>query len=199
MTTETRKGAGINLHLLVSPDDPDHVTKMEDRLSNLQFLFDGEWYRCSEEAIMRLGRTYKGDKKLPESAALSEGANQFKIELGKLRELFDSDPWLQANVLKAVDAGEDGLAGLAKDASFRASREELGRFANIVFSGNPKDRTYWLGGHPDFEDNKQWPKPCLLGCDAHSLVTGRWLSSVSGCSRLITSACAMQSNTKVLT
>jgi energy-coupling factor transporter ATP-binding protein EcfA2 len=76
---------------------------------------------------------------------------------------------LHSNVLVAVAAGKDGLAGIARDASFHAQREELGRFAHIVFSGQAADRTYWLGNHPDFAANRQTPKPCLHGCDAHTL------------------------------
>ena len=171
LTVETRKASAINLHLLISPDDVDHVKKMEERLARLLFRFENENYPCSDDGLIRLGRAYRREPPLPEAAALSEGANQFKIELVKLRELFESDPWIRANVLIAVAAGEDGLAGLAKDAAFTATREELGRFADIVFSGNPSDRSYWLGEHPDFENNRQRPKPCLHGCDAHNMET----------------------------
>jgi hypothetical protein len=106
---------------------------------------------------------------LPEGAALSEGANQFKVDLGQLRELYEGDAWLQSNVLVAIAAGNDGLGGLSQDASFHAHREELGRFAHIIFSANPKDRDYWSGKHPDFRANGQVPKPCLHGCDAHRI------------------------------
>ncbi len=59
--------------------------------------------------------------------------------------------------------------GIAKDASFRAQREELSRFAHVIFSGQPGDRAYWLGQHADFAANGLNPKPCLHGSDAHAL------------------------------
>jgi len=93
------------------------------------------------------------------------------VDLHQLRSLFDRDDWLRHNVLVAVAAGNDGLAGLSRDAAFRAHREELGRFADLVFSGNPSDRDYWLGHHSDFEANAQTPKPCLHGSDAHAIAS----------------------------
>jgi hypothetical protein len=38
-----------------------------------------------------------------------------------------------------------------------------------VFSGNPGDRSYWLGKHADFAKDGQTPKPCLHGSDSHKL------------------------------
>ena len=169
LTIETKERSGVNLHLLVCPDDPEHVTRIEEKLSQLRFRYLEAWYPCSEDGLKRLGRAHRRDLALPDGAALSEGANQFKVELSDVRRLFDEDQWVRANVLVAVAAGNDGLAGIAPDASFRAQREELGRFANVVFSGNAKDRSYWLGHHPDFASNGQTPKPCLHGCDSHQL------------------------------
>jgi energy-coupling factor transporter ATP-binding protein EcfA2 len=75
----------------------------------------------------------------------------------------------------AVVAGKnDGTSGLQKDDAFAATREEIQRFANIIFSGNPTDREYWLGkkaGSPAeaIEQKYGYLKPCLHGCDAHDL------------------------------
>jgi energy-coupling factor transporter ATP-binding protein EcfA2 len=171
LTIETKDRQGINLHLLVSPDDPDHVGRIEEKLAGLRYKYRDDWYTCTDDGLKRLGRAHKNAPDLKDELALADGANQFKIELGKLRELYETDPWIRSNVLVAVAAGNDGLAGLTGDASFHAQREELGRFAHIVFSGNPADRSYWLGQHPDFERNGQTPKPCLHGSDCHKLDT----------------------------
>jgi hypothetical protein len=169
LTVETKTRAGVNLHLLICPDDPDHVTLIQEKLCRLTFSYASDVIPCSDEGLIRLGRAHRHDSALPENAALAEGANQFKVDLGQLRNLYENDPWLQSNVLVAVAAGNDGLGGLSQDASFHAHREELGRFAHIVFSANPADRSYWLGDHSDFEVNGQTPKPCLHGCDAHRI------------------------------
>ena len=166
---QTRDGNGVNLHLLVSPDDPDHVARLEEQLAKLTFKYRHETYPCTDESLRRLGRVHRGEPRLDDEAALSTGANQFKVDLDELQALFQVDKWLRSNVLVAVASGNDGLRGLADDASFKASREELGRFAHIVFSGKPGDRTYWLGETAALASDKQLPKPCLHGCDAHSL------------------------------
>lgn len=170
LTVETKRRSGINLHLLVSPDDPEHVAKIEERLSRLVFEAAGDRYPCTDDGLLRLGRAHRNDNNLAEDAARSEGANQFKITFEQVRdELFKTDQWIRSNVLVGIAAGEDGLAGLAGQSSFKTLREELGRFANVVFSGQPTDRKYWLGHHDDFATNEQRPKPCLHGCDAHDL------------------------------
>lgn len=169
LTIETKERRGINLHLLICPNDPDHIQRTEERLSQLKFKYKGEHYYCTDESLRRLGQAHVGRTTLTEYEALSTGANQFKVELNDIRTLIETDSWFRENVLTAVAAGNDGLAGIAKDASFRAQREELGRFANIIFSSNPSDRSYWLGNHEDFAQNGQEPKPCLHGSDAHQL------------------------------
>jgi hypothetical protein len=169
LTIETKDRQGINLHLLVCPDDPDHVSRIEEMLARLSFRYRENLYPCSDDGLIRLGRAHRGEAALADESALQEGSNQFKVEWSEVRSLFEDDSWVQGNVLVAVAAGNDGLAGISKDASFSAQREELGRFAHIVFSGQPNERTYWLGQHPDFEANAQTLKPCLHGCDAHTL------------------------------
>lgn len=169
LTIETARRKGINLHLLVSPDDPRHIPLMEEKLGRLLFPYGVDRYACTDEALVRLGRAHRRDPNLDAEAALAEGAGQFKVELSQVRELFDGDPWFRANVLAAVAAGADGLSGISEDSQFHAQREELGRFAHIVFSATPSDREYWLGNHPNFRRDGQTPKPCLHGCDAHSV------------------------------
>lgn len=168
LTIETKRKKGINLHLLVSPDDPDHVARMEEHLARLGFEYAGERYPCTDEGLRRLGRDHKGDKNLPDEAALKEGALQFKVDLDPIRGLFKDD-WVRANVLVAVAAGEDGLSGLSEDAGFHAQRIELGRFADIIFSSSPNDRNYWCGLDGKLKKDGLDPRPCLHGSDAHDV------------------------------
>ncbi len=169
LTVETPRRKGINLHLLVCPDETDHVERIEEKLGQLKFHYDGEDFACNSEGLTRLGRAHKRDRSLDERAALREGANQFKVDLGNLRDVLD-DAWMRRNVLVAIEAGtSDGLGGLSADAGFHALRQELGRVSHIVFSANPTDRDYWLGRTAGFEGSGQVPKPCLHGSDAHQL------------------------------
>jgi len=168
----TERGAAINVHLLVSPDDKDHVAKIQRFLRDLTFRFGGEEFRCDRDDLVRLGRLHKG-KELDEAAALVEGTNQFKVGHAELRTAWDKSEWFRDNALIAVAAGSgDGTSGLAADASLAALRKEIERFAHIIFSGQPKQREFWLGqgkaSLKELRDEWNGPKPCLHGSDAHS-------------------------------
>ncbi|MCA3016092.1 MAG: AAA family ATPase [Myxococcaceae bacterium] len=168
LKTRTERGNALNVHLLVSPDDPDHLAVITSKLQGLVFSYgNGEKFRCTEEDLRRLGRAYKKTT-LTDEAALRAGASVFLVEYEDFAGL-KKDPWVSKNVLFGVAAGGDGLGGLSKDGSFSAHREELGAIADVVFSGQSADRKFWAGEHPDFEKRGYVTKPCLHGSDAHSL------------------------------
>lgn len=168
LTVETERRNGINLHLLVASEDLEHVTRMEEKLSHLVFPSRSDRFPCTDDGLRRLGRAHGGST-LNDEQALQDGANQFKVDWREVRALFDGDAWMQSNVLVAIAAGQDGLGGLSRDAGMQALREELGRFADIVFSGQTSDRAFWLGNHADFAATGLRVKPCLHGSDAHRL------------------------------
>jgi hypothetical protein len=96
------------------------------------------------------------------------------VSFSELQELFrDERKWLSRNCLVAVAGGStDGTSGFQEDDSFAAFREELERFAHIIFSATPKQRDYWLGKLPGFsketiEGKYGALKPCMHGSDAH--------------------------------
>ena len=168
LTIETKRRKGINLHLLLSPDESDHVSLMETHLARLEFEYKGNLYSCNDTDLMRLGRAHSAGAPITDEVALSKGANQFKVELSAVRDLF-KDRWVRENVLVGVASGEDGLSGLADDSGFNAHRQELGRFADIIFSGNPNDRIYWSGADGKLKADGLEPRPCLHGSDAHKV------------------------------
>ena len=174
LSIETEKRKGVNLHLLFNPADVDHVAHIERAMLELTFEYQGSPYRCSPEEFGRLGRAHNSHL-IDELAARSEGANQFKVSLAQLRKMFRNDTWIAENCIVAVAASNnDGTAGLQKDASFAATRKEIEAFAHFIFASNPNTRDFWLGKHPahDVESlkaNYGGRKPCLHGCDAHSV------------------------------
>src|SRR6185437_1697207 len=56
LSIETKARKGINIHLLVSPDDPQHVEQIKRFLAKLSFWFVDEAFRCTEDDLRRLGR-----------------------------------------------------------------------------------------------------------------------------------------------
>lgn len=166
LKTRAEKGNAPNVHLLVSPHAHDHLAVITSKLAALTFAYGGEDYRCTEDDLRRLGRSVTRDPSLKDEAALRAGAAQFLVDYDYFAKL-KHDPWIQQHVLFAVAAGNDGLGGLKADSGFKAHREELGRIADVVFSGSPSERRYWLGEHPDVEHRISGVKPCLHGSDAH--------------------------------
>jgi len=83
------------------------------------------------------------------------------------------NPWLRKHSLIAVSAGADGVSGFRRDGAWAALRDEITRFSQIMFSGRPGERDFWLGlGSPEDRrtvDRLGGVKPCLHGSDAHKL------------------------------
>ena len=168
----TDSGSPVNVHLLVCPNDDDHVERLHDFLNNLRFEALGETYRCNPDQIRRLGRVHDHSA-VDDVAALKVGTNQFKVSLDDLRSAIRSSQWAQNNILIAVAASRsDGTSGLQSDASLARLRREIEKTADIIFSGRPADRTFWLGQSPSMSKDDviaQYGniKPCLHGSDAH--------------------------------
>ena len=167
----TAKGAPINFHLMVSPDDTEHVVQLKRFLRKLTFKAGDDEYGCSRNEIIRLGRHHTG-KHLDDRAAFTAGANQFKVSPDQFLKEWADSPWMQKNALIAIAAGSgDGTSGLQRDDSLAALRQKLERSAHVIFSSNPNDRDFWLGnGAVSVEEltkTYHGRKPCLHGSDAH--------------------------------
>lgn len=174
LSIETKVSKGINIHLLVSPDDPQHVAQIKRFLSKLSFRFVDEAFRCTEDDLRRLGRAHDASIDDDETA-LRAGVNQFKVDFNQLKDEYEDSAWMKSNVLIAVaGSSNDGTAGL-QDAtsSFAATRRAIEAFAHVIFTATPKNVEFWRGEGVLREDEltKQYrgPKPCLHGSDAHAL------------------------------
>ncbi len=164
----------VNLHLLVSPDDPDHVDEIKRFLSRLHFVAHSDRYDCTEADLIRLGKvadaSIKDDRK-----ALAHGATQFRVSFDGLRNAFKESAWARDNILIAVAGAKgDGTSGLQQVAD-KTIRQEIEKFSHIIFSGSPAQREFWLGlkdvTSEQLRQRYDGCKPCLNGCDAHNLAT----------------------------
>jgi len=171
---KTEKLRPINIHLIFSPEDPNHEYEIERILGKLTFTYDRD-YACSRSDLIALGRACD-PKQTDDDGAHRAGANQFKVSFLDLVGVFRSERrWLAKNCLVAVaGSSTDGTAGLQEDASFTAFRRSVEKFTDIIFASTPKQRDFWLGRHPDFPPEKMEAtygslKPCMHGCDAHRL------------------------------
>lgn len=167
----TNRGNFVNIHLLVDPTDRDHVEQITTMLSRLTFRAGEQDYGCTAPQLTRLGRhldpTLSDDR-----AALAHGSQQYKVSIEELRKALDN-AWARKNVIIAVAAGADGTSGIREGAD-AALRREIERFADVIFSGSPNDRDFWLGlkeGADASFIRGQFGslKPTMWGCDAHEL------------------------------
>jgi len=167
----TAKGSAINGHLLVSPEDPNHVSETIRFLKSLTYSVGGENFRCEEDDLIRLGKQH--DKNATtDIKALEVGTNQFKVNYQILEKAFKDSVWSRKNILFAVCVNTgDGTSGLSTDASFSSLRQHLESMAHIIFGGSPNQRNFWLGKGADsiqqLVDKYRGPKPCIHGSDAH--------------------------------
>jgi len=170
----TDKASPVNFHLLISPDDPNHVVETKRFLTGLTYKHsNGDTYRCTQDDIIRLGRVHKGSS-LDDRTALAAGTNQFKVEVDQFLVAFGDSPWMQNNALIAVAVGStDGTSGLQKDASLSSLRQKIEAAADVIFSSQTKQREFWLGKGvmtpEQIETNYNRCKPCIHGSDAHDL------------------------------
>ncbi|MFW9268755.1 TrlF family AAA-like ATPase [Pseudomonas sp. NR3] len=162
----------VNVHLLVSPEEQNHVEEIERFLSSLTFKAFQDEFRCNPPDLMRLGR--KANTLIEnDRAALKYGAEQFKVSFDELKSKYEASEWAQRNVLIAIAAKQNDGTSALRDGADETLRQELERFAHIMFAANPNQREFWLGrkslSAEAIKERYNGLKPCLHGCDAHSI------------------------------
>jgi energy-coupling factor transporter ATP-binding protein EcfA2 len=162
----------LNSHLLAAAEDVDLLDAL---LSRLRFSFRDVEYHASDSGLIALGRAFSNNLSLEDGVARIEGAKQFKVSVDDLKAQFQKDARFRERCLVGVAAGRDGTSGMqTSDGAFVAYREGLERFAHVIFTGNDKDREFWLGLGADDEEtlNTKYGglKLCIHGSDAHSAI-----------------------------
>jgi hypothetical protein len=166
----TVKGKWVNVHLLVSPDDPNHLEELKRFLARLTFKAHGDTYSCNKEDLIRLGQRVDATLTDP-AAALRCGSEQFKVAFNDLRQTYLDSAWAKENIRVAVAGSEtDGTSGV-RDGADATLRQEVEKFAHIIFASSAAQRDFWLGRRnlsPD-EIRRRYGslKPCMHGSDAH--------------------------------
>lgn len=162
----------INLHVILSPDIADSIEDL--LLSRLDMPYGGGKYQCTRAGLIALGRAFRRTPKLEEAVACREGVKQFKFDFSQLQTCLETEARLRTKVLVAVaNSSNDGNSGLQQD-GLEAIRTSIYRLADLILSGNPNDRKFWLGQAPGKSPSEVISafgalKPCVHGSDAHDL------------------------------
>ena len=166
----TVRGRWVNLHLLVSPQDPEHVVQAQRFLDRIRFRAHNDTFACTKADFIRLGKA--ADASITDDvAALRHGALQFKVPFDQIREEYDKSGWAKENVLIAIAGSQtDGTSGV-RDAADATLREEMEKFAHIIFASSAAQREFWLGLRTASKEQLKARygglKPCLHGSDGH--------------------------------
>jgi hypothetical protein len=120
----------------------DQVCK--EVLARLTFKAHENAYCCNKDDLIRLGQRF--DPKLRDpSAALQRGSEQFKVSFDNLRKAFTESSWARENILIAIAGSEtDGTSGV-RDGADATLRQEMEKFAHIIFASSAAQRDFWLG------------------------------------------------------
>lgn len=166
----TMKGSFVNVHLLVSPEDPNHLEELRRFLDRLTFKVDGDTFACNTAGLTRLGK-HHDPSIVEDNAAYAAGCTQFKVSIEQLRDEWKTSDWASDNILIAIAGGSnDGTSGI-RDAADETLRRELEKFAHVIFASSPAQQLFWQGrgvlNIAQLRERYGSEKPCLHGCDAH--------------------------------
>jgi hypothetical protein len=156
---------------LISPEDTNHVAEARRILTRLQFHAHNDRFDCTRDELIKLGK--RADPTITDDgAALRHGATQFKVNFDQLRKVIHESEWAKRNILIAVAGGAgDGTSGV-RQAADSTLRQEIEKFAHIIFSSSPAQREFWLGQRTgasveNLRARYDGCKPCLHGSDSH--------------------------------
>jgi len=172
----TNSGGLINIHCIFNPN-PSFLGKLKnDFFGSLE---DSGGNKMNHDGFIALGKS--SDNGLNDEEALKKGIEKFHIEPSQLIKLFKNKPQLKENtIISVANSGNDGASALQKhyklfeneSGSLDAIRNNIYKLSDTIFSGNPKDRAFFLGIKEGC--NKQLVinkcgslKPCIHGSDAH--------------------------------
>jgi hypothetical protein len=170
----TVKGKWVNLHLLVSPEDPEHIVQLTRLLARLTFSAHDDSFCCNREELIRLGKCCDPAIANP-IACLEHGSQQFKVSFDQLKQIYIESSWAKQNVLIAVAGSEtDGTSGV-RDSADTTLRQEVEKFSHIIFASSEAQREFWLGrrsaAESELKERFGGLKPCMHGIDAHEIRT----------------------------
>lgn len=178
MSPVTGESKPINIHCLFNPKIEKEI---EERFfGNLVFRYKDSIYNATKDSFIRLGRALSQGK-INDEGAEKKGRSQYVISFDNLQRVFDNDKDLRENTIIVVANGDDGVSGLRNHTDFfdKDNPTQLDglvnsiyQFSDALFSSSKRDRNYFTGHNPKFDEDTIRQRhltlmPCFHGCDAH--------------------------------
>lgn len=175
MIPSTDSGRLVNIHCIFHPEYVDNLEN--DFFSSIEHSAgSGKKFKMNKKGFVELGKDI--DNSLDDEAARKKGVDNFVVSHETLQKLLDENSTFRKNTIIVVsNSSNDGASALQKhydlfegdSSSLDGLRKAIYCLSDVIFSGNPKDRKYFLGLK---SDNKNQViekcgsiKPCIHGSD----------------------------------
>ncbi|MCF7896644.1 hypothetical protein K9L81_02210 [Candidatus Gracilibacteria bacterium] len=179
MIPVTDRGKLVNIHCLFNPK---YVENLEnDFFNSIQCTGNGQRYQMNRSGIVKLGASM--DSSLTtDDTKYQKGVDNFVVSHESLQKLWDENKSFRENTIIAVsNSNSDGASAFQKHFDFFEGvetgsldglRRSIYHLSQVIFSGNPEDKEYFLGNKVDDENIVKIKcgslKPCIHGSDAHN-------------------------------
>ena len=171
ITPVTQQEIPINIHVIFNPYLSTDIIEREF-FRCLKFNYRECDYSCVRADLIALGKAFKDNNSIDDEYARKEGIGQFNINFQDLQQILCKRILKNHAIVAVSNSNKDGNSGI-QHSSMAATRQEIYRMSNIIFSGNPNDVSFFLGkGTLDAKTivhSYGSVKPCVTGSDAHSL------------------------------
>lgn len=168
----------LNMHVLFSPEVSSEDIE-ENFLHELDFVYEEDTFNSGERRKLKirnlseLGKKRKDEHPPFESKSdLYVGCMTAVVDASQIKEKLEEKPSIFRGKYLIV-LSDEGLSFLHWDGQAHGIRKMLMQMSHCVFSSNAGSREYCLGKkHPSLEkyiDEFKSLKPCIWGCDSHSL------------------------------
>jgi hypothetical protein len=164
----------VNVHMIINPNFVGHF----ENHYLAKITLSSSDSNLTPYSLTQLGKA--SNPQANDEAAYKAGIQRAVIDSKTLAKLKNDNLDIRENVLFAVsNSKSDGASAMQEHYTFFEGetgnlsevRKSIYLFSDIIFSGNPKDATFFLGQKISVEDVVQKCgslKPCIHGSDAHT-------------------------------
>lgn len=168
----------VNIHCIFNPS---YVDELENDFFSEIECTSNRRYKMNRSGILNLGASLDNTLST-DNEKYTKGVDNFVVSHESLQKLWDENSAFRENAIIAVsNSSNDGASAFQEhfslfedidSGSLEGLRKSIYCLSQVIFSGNPEDRKYFLGKKKDDEmvvkEKCGSLKPCIHGSDAHT-------------------------------